>query len=262
MKLISIITATYNSVETIEASINSVLKQKTDLVEYIVIDGGSTDGTLAILGKYSDEIDVILSEPDGGIYDALNKGVRLASGSHVLVIGSDDELLNISAVTEYLSLNSNAGALVFDVESYDPNTGLVSIYKCRLPDVNNVEKDFYSFPLHHQGFICKNYKGLRFSLDLGLHADLKCMIDNLVMFNGVKVDSVLARYRTGGASDYVSIRNLISFYRVARALNISHSKAVMYNPFGFLRLCLKSFMPRWGTILYRFLKSNVLSRVS
>ncbi|EOX3438083.1 glycosyltransferase [Vibrio cholerae] len=260
-KLLSIITAVYNSEKTIELSLLSVLKQKSAEVEYIVIDGLSTDRTMDILNSYSENIDVLVSEKDLGIYDALNKGLSFSRGKYVLILGADDELLNLSKVIDYLYENENAGSLVFDVESYDINSGLIALYKCRLPDINNIEKDFYSFPLHHQGFICKNHNALRFSLDLGLHADLKCMMDNLVMFNGVKVDSVLARYRTGGASDYVSIANIISFYRVARALNISHSKAVMYNPFGFLRLCLKIFMPRWGTILYRFLKSNVLFRV-
>jgi glycosyltransferase involved in cell wall biosynthesis len=87
---ISIITAVYNNCETIAAALDSVLAQTGADFELIVIDGGSTDGTLAVLNGYADRLAVLVSEPDRGIYDALNKGIRRASGEVVGFLHSDD----------------------------------------------------------------------------------------------------------------------------------------------------------------------------
>ena len=78
--LISIITVSYNAVKTIEDTINSVLNQTYPNIEYIIIDGGSTDGTLDVIKKYQDKITYWVSEPDKGIYDAMNKGALKATG--------------------------------------------------------------------------------------------------------------------------------------------------------------------------------------
>lgn len=91
--LVSIITVTYNSEKTIERTIKSVLNQTYDNIEYIIIDGKSTDSTINIVKKYKDKFKGrlnIISEPDNGIYDAMNKGIRLASGKLIGIINSDD----------------------------------------------------------------------------------------------------------------------------------------------------------------------------
>lgn len=86
---ISVITVCFNAVQTLEQTITSVLSQDYPDFEYIVVDGGSKDGTVALLERYADKIRYI-SEKDNGIYDAMNKGVRLASGEVIGVIGADD----------------------------------------------------------------------------------------------------------------------------------------------------------------------------
>ena len=87
---ISVITAVFNSRETISAALDSVLGQSGANVELVVIDGGSTDGTLEILRSYADRLSVLVSEPDGGIYDALNKGIQRSSGDVLGFLHSDD----------------------------------------------------------------------------------------------------------------------------------------------------------------------------
>lgn len=87
---VSIITVCYNAVDTIEDTIKSVLDQTYTDVEYIIIDGGSTDGTLDVIAKYKDRIARVVSEDDNGIYDAMNKGLRLAAGDVVGIINADD----------------------------------------------------------------------------------------------------------------------------------------------------------------------------
>lgn len=88
--LISIITVSYNEVQTIEATIRSVLSQTYPYIQYIVIDGGSTDGTVDIIKKYSDILYFWCSEPDKGIYDAMNKGIAIATGEFVNFMNAGD----------------------------------------------------------------------------------------------------------------------------------------------------------------------------
>lgn len=89
---ISIITITYNSEKTLSETVKSIRKQKTSSLEYIIIDGGSTDGTLNIIKSNSDVITKWISEPDQGISDAFNKGIKLATGEVIGFINSDDKL--------------------------------------------------------------------------------------------------------------------------------------------------------------------------
>lgn len=90
---ISIITITYNSEKTLEYTIKSVISQEYDNLEYLIIDGGSTDKTLQIIDEYRDNISYVVSEPDKGISDAFNKGIKAATGEIIGIINSDDVLL-------------------------------------------------------------------------------------------------------------------------------------------------------------------------
>lgn len=103
---ITVITAVYNGAETIEQTIQSVIEQDYDNFEYIVIDGKSTDGTTDILEKYGNKISYWISEPDQGVYDAFNKGVKLATGDYIQFLGADDCLCDkkvLSAIAEELT---------------------------------------------------------------------------------------------------------------------------------------------------------------
>ncbi|MFC1603328.1 glycosyltransferase, partial [Pseudomonadota bacterium] len=92
--LISVVTVVYNGVRNIEQTIKSVINQVYENVEYIVIDGGSTDGTVDVLKKYDSQIDYWDSVPDNGISDAMNKGVSHASGDYIIFIHADDYFAN------------------------------------------------------------------------------------------------------------------------------------------------------------------------
>ena len=97
---ISIITVCFNASNTIEETIISVVKQTYKNIEYIIIDGGSSDQTNNIIDKYSEFISYYCSEPDDGIYDAMNKGLEYVTGDYVLFLGADDHLISYSVIEQ------------------------------------------------------------------------------------------------------------------------------------------------------------------
>lgn len=107
---VSIITITYNSAETVEDTIQSVLAQDYPNIEYIIVDGASKDSTMAIVNRYKDKIATIHSEPDKGIYDAMNKGVRLATGDLIGILNSDDFYADEKVISDIVKTVVEASA--------------------------------------------------------------------------------------------------------------------------------------------------------
>ena len=100
---ISVITVCYNAIQGIERTIKSVLSQSYPEIEYIVIDGNSTDGTVDVIHKYADKISYFMSEPDGGIYDAMNKGIRVATGEWINFLNAGDTFYYNTSVEKVFS---------------------------------------------------------------------------------------------------------------------------------------------------------------
>ena len=114
-QIISVITVVYNAEQTLEASIKSVLSQDRNLFEYWIIDGGSTDGSLRIIQKYADQLAGWISEPDRGIYDAMNKGIDRVNGQWLYFLGGDDQL-NPEILTKVVPhLNPSLAAVYGDI---------------------------------------------------------------------------------------------------------------------------------------------------
>lgn len=103
---ITIITVVYNDKEGLERTVNSVLSQTYKSLEYIIVDGGSTDGTLDVIRKYEDKINKWISEPDHGIYDAMNKGIRMASGKWLNFMNAGDVFANDDIIRSVFSNES------------------------------------------------------------------------------------------------------------------------------------------------------------
>lgn len=97
---VSIITVCFNSAKTIEDTINSVISQSYSNIEYIIIDGLSTDNTLKVINQYKDQITTIISENDNGLYDAINKGISLASGDIIANLNSDDFYIDSNVIVD------------------------------------------------------------------------------------------------------------------------------------------------------------------
>lgn len=97
---VTVVTAVLNDAGHIEQTILSVISQTDIEIEYIIVDGGSKDGTLELIGKYKDKISLFISEPDRGVYDAMNKGIKYSTGDFVYFINSGDVLLNPSILSK------------------------------------------------------------------------------------------------------------------------------------------------------------------
>jgi len=110
---ISVITVCYNAVDTIEETIKSVIGQTYPDIEYIVIDGGSKDGTVDIIKKYADKIAYWVSEPDKGIYDAMNKGIAVASGDYINMMNSGDTFVSDETVEKAVAIFPKDADVIF-----------------------------------------------------------------------------------------------------------------------------------------------------
>jgi glycosyltransferase len=202
---ISIITVCFNSVETIEDTIKSVLSQQHDSLEYIIVDGGSIDGTLDIINKYKDKIYKIVSEPDKGIYDAMNKGIKLSTGEVVGILNSDDfycdnnVLKNISEVFSDNCVDATYGNIEY-VERAD-------IKKCirfwRAGDYRK-EKLSSGWIMPHPAFFVRKELYERyglFNINFRIAADYELMLRFLKKDIKVKyLDQTLVCMREGGFS--------------------------------------------------------------
>lgn len=147
--LISIIIPVYNAVKTIENTLNSVLNQTYSKIQLIVIDGFSNDGTIDVVQLFSDRIDVLISEKDRGIYNAMNKGVDLAEGDFYYFLGADDILSSRDVIHELFSHKINDSVkLVFG------NVLNIGFVNSKIPMVHQSEfssKLIWKNTLHHQG---------------------------------------------------------------------------------------------------------------
>jgi glycosyltransferase involved in cell wall biosynthesis len=127
---VSIITVVLNDVKHIANSIESVLSQEYPNIEYIIIDGGSSDGTIEIINNYKDNVKIFISEPDKGIYEALNKGIILSNGDYVGILNSGDLYSNSKVVSNFMDKISkrNAEICFSDMVIVDEKTDIVLRY--------------------------------------------------------------------------------------------------------------------------------------
>jgi glycosyltransferase involved in cell wall biosynthesis len=116
---VSIITVCYNSEKTIEDTLKSIAQQTYSNIEHIVIDGNSSDSTNDIISAYSDSVSIHLSEPDNGLYDAMNKGIKLATGDVVGILNSDDILFDENVIRVISEQFENCDGVYADVGFYD-----------------------------------------------------------------------------------------------------------------------------------------------
>ena len=204
---ISIVTVVYNGEATIAEAVESVLMQDHKDLEYIVIDGGSKDGTMAILERYRDRIAVLVSERDKGIYDAMNKGLARATGDVVGILNADDLYAGPSVISEVAAVFAQqdpdclfADLTFFRTEAPDK---VVRFYSGKGFQLSRFE--YGDMPPHPTFFVKRSlYKqwGV-FDDSYRICADFELMLRFMYKHKAkwIYLPKVLVRMRTGGASD-------------------------------------------------------------
>ena len=204
---ISIITVVFNGVSTIKHCIESVLNQDYDSIEYIIVDGNSNDGTKEVIKSYGNKIDIFLSEPDKGIYDAMNKGIELATGDIIGILNADDFYADQTVISSIAEAFKKTGAdgCYADLNYVDGQDE--SVIKRKWVSGNYGPNSFLMgwMPPHPTFFVKREcYKKFgKFRLDMGSAADYELML-RMILKNGIKlayVPRVTVKMRTGGVSN-------------------------------------------------------------
>ncbi len=204
--LVSVITVVFNAENTLEDTIRSVISQHYDNIEHIIIDGGSTDATLDILRKYDHNIDYWVSEEDGGIYDAMNKGIALANGDYIGMLNSDDYFASPDALEIMVKQlkAGNADAVFSNLDIVDSANLSRVLRKYRISSFSPFMLRIGVMP-PHPTFYCKKscYEraGL-FRTDYRIAADFE-MLTRLLIKHHITwqyIDETTVKMRSGGLS--------------------------------------------------------------
>lgn len=223
---ITIITISYNSEKTIENTIKSVINQNYNNIEYIIIDGGSSDGTMSIINKYKDKINKIVSEKDRGISDAFNKGIKMATGDLICMINSDD-LMNENAA------QSVAEVYEENVDIYYGDIISVDQYKNRIRRKPRKLKRFlYSQPIYHQSTYINKRAYEKFGLyDINLKMAMDYELLYKMYLGGVKfkyINKALATFSLEGLSGSNELKNAKIVYKVSLQCGTPKRSAFLY----------------------------------
>ena len=277
--LISVITINYNMGNYLEETINSVINQTYDNVEYIIIDGGSIDNTIEIIKKYENKIDYWLSEPDAGIYDAFNKGIDLSTGKYINFLNSGDYYCNVDVIKSVYNniIKDNIDAdLIYGGAEYIDVNGKKSILNS-----NYDLKEIWKGPtFRHQSLFTRTdiQKKMKFKVEpkyrvcADFHFIFYCYYNN---YKFCKTDVRVVTYRRGGISDN-PIRNIlynwmivrqfdkkakVHFYYSIKLVNIllfKILKAIMPKPIRKIMIKIKYFL----SLLVKFyLTNHIISHI-
>lgn len=245
---ISIITATYNSSTTIAECIASISNQTYQNIEYIIIDGASTDNTVEIIKNTPNRITKIISEPDKGIYDAMNKGISLATGNIVGILNSDDFLAS-NDIIEVI-------AKTFERENCDAIFGNLDYVASKNSD--KVIRRWISSPYvlgsfakgwhtPHPTFYVKREvyeKYGVFDISLNVSADFDIMIRFLERYkiNSYYLNRVIVKMRYGGESTGSILKIIRGNLNIMKAFKKNEIKVPLFYPFFRLLPKLKQFI--------------------
>lgn len=242
--LISIITVVYNAQDFLEKTILSVINQTYQNIEYIVIDGNSTDSTMGIVGKYKDEITHIVSEKDDGIYDAMNKGIRLAKGDFINFMNADDILYSKDVIQNVVNNMQNIDS-VYYTRARVVSDSIGWMY----PDYKT--KDYQKWlklnlPNHQTMFFPKSfYKNLFYDLRLKIGADDDYKLFALKKCKVVFIDEVSVEFKRGGvSSNHKSFKLFRQRLKESFIRNFKHKRYIrfMIDPFKLILMFFINFL--------------------
>lgn len=262
MPSVSIITVVFNAALTLRDSIDSVLSQNGIDLEYIIIDGGSTDGSVEIIKEYSDRLSYWVSERDSGIYDAMNKGIAQATGGLVGIINSDDWYAPGVLKTVYDQHLKNPNAVIHGDMMLAAESG-TDLRCLPAPDHPSVQGEFKKMTVNHPATFVPRHlyeKYSAFDLSYRLSADYELIIRLLskgVPF--VPLHEVTSYFRLGGQSGGVKT------YKENFAIQRKYGRSLLGASGWFVKAMLKLWiaqnlpLPAWALI--NKLKNRHVSKV-
>jgi glycosyltransferase involved in cell wall biosynthesis len=241
--LISIVTVVYNGGEYLEKTIQSILNQTYDNVEYIVIDGGSTDRTLDIIKKYEDKIDYWISEKDSGIYDAMNKGIKLSQGNYLLFLNAGDIFSSKNVIEKVIKVieQKNPSIIYGGANIYNANGVFLTYLRPLIFSKNNLNWYATRVVCHQSVFVKKEVivlYDIQFKLkgELNWYYELLSKIDHKNQI--INLDFPICNYSLGGVGDQKFWVNYIERLKVTYKHNTIFS-FILNIPFYFIPLAFR-----------------------
>jgi glycosyltransferase involved in cell wall biosynthesis len=225
LPLVSIITVVYNGDKYIEQTINSVLNRSYKNIEYIIIDGGSTDNTIEIIKRYEDKIDYWQSEKDDGIYFAMNKGISLAKGELIGILNADDYYLSGTITKVVKTHKTNYADIYYGDIQYVSESG--ELLLPATPDISKMNEMPAIF--HPTCFVRKSVydKAGMFDTKYKISADydflLRCLKQN---FSFHYIPEVFTCFRLGGMS--TSCASNIEGYKIMKVHQTGHHQKIIF----------------------------------
>lgn len=203
--VISVITVVYNGENTLEQTFQSVFNQTYPNVEYLVIDGGSKDKTVEIIKAYQSKIDYWISEPDRGLYDAMNKGIAAAKGDYLFFLNADDQFYDNAVLEKMISSFDNADVYYGDVmitDADNKDVGLRSeVTPHKVPEVLTWKSLKHGMVVSHQAFLVKHSITPVYDIHYKISADIDWMIKVLKLAKTIyNTHLIIAKFKTGGSS--------------------------------------------------------------
>lgn len=204
--VISIITVTYNVENVLQRTLSSIQSQSAfDGIEHIIVDGNSTDGTLSIIENNTDKISQWISEPDKGLYDAMNKGIEMATGDYLWFINAGDELYDSTTAQKlihYIQTNETQPDVLYgDTKEYTQDGEELGLRRLKVPENLNWESFKQGMLVCHQSILVKRAIAPKYDLTYKISADVDWVINALKASSCiVNVHLVLSKFEKGGLS--------------------------------------------------------------
>jgi glycosyltransferase involved in cell wall biosynthesis len=212
---LSVITIVYNNVKDIERTMLSVLNQTYPNIEYILIDGASKDGTKDIIYKYKSRLAQFISEPDRGIYDAMNKGLSLATGDYVLFMNSGDEIYAPVTVAEVFDTAAAADIYYGETEMFNEQWESLGQRRHHSPENFDWQSFKYGMSISHQAIYVKRSLAEPFNLEYKYSSDIDWIIRAAKNASSiVNTHSYVAKYLVGGVSKKKHLASLKERFQI------------------------------------------------